>query len=110
MCVARGAFQHYSTMEELLEIAPPPEMQMHHLEWDPRVLDKPFYDSQEGEIEKANLFAKRLSALCRRAGYPKPPTVHDFRAEGLHIIGKASPDASCRTPSISCSRSNRRRR
>jgi hypothetical protein len=29
MCVARGAFRGYSTMEELLEISPPPEEEMY---------------------------------------------------------------------------------
>ena len=59
-------------MEELLEIPPPPEMEMHQLHWDPPVLNKPFYDGQAGGIEKANSFAKQLDALGRRAGYPKP--------------------------------------
>jgi hypothetical protein len=54
------------------------------------MLDKPFYDSEEGEIEKASLFSNRFSALCRRKGFAKPPTIHDLRAEGLHIIGKIS--------------------
>jgi hypothetical protein len=54
----------------------------------PQVLDKPLYDSQVGEIEKANLFAMRHSTPCRRAGYPRQPTIHDFKAGGLHIIGK----------------------
>jgi hypothetical protein len=42
MCVARGAFRDYSTMEELLKIAPPPGMQMNHLYWDLWVLGNPF--------------------------------------------------------------------
>jgi hypothetical protein len=88
MCIARGSFRDYTTMEELLAIPPPPEKEMYELHWKPRVLNKPFYERKGGEIEKANLFATRLSALCRRTGYPRPPTVHDFRAEGLHIIGE----------------------
>ena len=65
MYIARGSFRDYSTMEELLKIPPPLQTKMYELHWDPQVLDKPLYDCQEGEIEKANLFSMRLSALCR---------------------------------------------
>lgn len=73
-------------MEELLEIPPPPEKEMYQLHWDPWALDKPFYDSQVSGIEKANLFAMRLSALCRRSGCPRSPTIPDFRAEGFAAL------------------------
>jgi hypothetical protein len=91
MCLARGAFRDYSTIDEIFEIPAPPKKEVYQLHWDPSVLDKPFYESPAGEIEKANSFSPRLNDLGRRAGYPKPSTVHDFRAEGLHIIGRFSP-------------------
>jgi hypothetical protein len=31
MCIARGSFRDYTTMEELLEIPPPPEKEMYEL-------------------------------------------------------------------------------
>jgi len=52
------------------------------------MLNRPFYDNQTGNIEKTNSFSSRLNGLGRRAGYPNPPMIHDFRAEGLHLIGK----------------------
>jgi hypothetical protein len=87
MSVARGAIRDYSTIEELLEI-PPPEKEIYRLYWKPCMLDKPFYENQTGEIKKANSFSSRLNGLGRCTGYPNPPTIHDFRAEGLHLIGK----------------------
>lgn len=38
-------------------------------------------------MEKAGAFHKRLMALGKRAGYAEPPTVHDFRAASLTMIG-----------------------
>jgi hypothetical protein len=90
MNIARGAFRDYSTVEELLDIPPPPKKEMYHLDWAPYMLDRPFYDSLTCEIEKANSFSSRLRALGHRAGYLNPTTIHDFRAEGLHLIGKLS--------------------
>lgn len=74
-------------MEELLDIEPPEEEDMFHLQWDPRVLDWPLYQRDNGEIESAQVFSRRLRDLGLRAGYSRPPTIHDFRAEGLHLIG-----------------------
>lgn len=39
--IAKNAFRDYKTMEELLDIEPPEEEDMFHLQWDPRVLDWP---------------------------------------------------------------------
>lgn len=56
-------------MEQLLVITPLTEMQMYHLGWEPRVLDTPFYDGKERDMEKANSFSNRLNALCCHAHY-----------------------------------------
>ena len=77
-------------MEELLSIEPPEEEEMFHLQWDPRVLDLPLYQKDNGEIDSARVFSGRLRDLGLRAGYNRAPTIHDFRAEGLHLIGKFS--------------------
>jgi hypothetical protein len=74
-------------MEELLDIEPPEEEEMFHLQWDPCVLDWPLYQRDNGEIESAQVFNRRLRDLGLRAGYSRPPTIHDFRAGGLHLIG-----------------------
>ena len=85
--LVHGAFRDVRTMKELLSIVPP-EGEMMQLYWKDELLDKPFYKSQSAEkIETAGAFSNRLRALGFRAGYPKPPTVHDFRAEGLYWIG-----------------------
>lgn len=85
------AFRDYDTVEELLSIVPP-ESEMLQLYWKEDLLDTPFFKSQsaqnsEEKIEIAAAFGKRLRALGFSAGYLKPPTVHDFRAEGLYWIG-----------------------
>jgi hypothetical protein len=89
--LVHGAFRDYHTIEELLSIMPP-EGEMLQLYWRDELLDNPFFKNQstknsEEKIETADAFSKRLRALGLRAGYPKPPTVHDFRAEGLYWIG-----------------------
>ena len=84
--VADDAFRDYRTVEELLEIEPLDE-EMHHLGFKKDVLNKPFFEVSTGKIQKANTFGKHLRDLGSRAGYVRPPTVHDFRAEGLYLIG-----------------------
>lgn len=89
--VVHGAFRDYDTIEELLNIKPPDD-EMLQLHWKDELLDTPFFKAQStrnsGErIETAAAFSKRFRAWGLRAGYPKPPTGHDFRAEGLYWIG-----------------------
>jgi hypothetical protein len=36
------------------------------------------------------VFSGRLRDLGLYAGYNWPPTIHDFRAKGLHLIDKLS--------------------
>ena len=87
MFIGKRAFRDYQTMDELLDIDPPDE-EMFRLEWDPSVLDTPLYQRENGGIDSAGVFSQRLRNLGLRAGYARPPTIHDFRAEGLHLIGK----------------------
>ncbi|KAL2050086.1 hypothetical protein ABVK25_009696 [Lepraria finkii] len=85
--IADNAFRDYSTMEELFDIEPP-EDKMYHLRQRDGVLDKPFFHVlSTGEMEKADTFSRRLRELGIRAGYLRPPTIHDFRAEGLYLVG-----------------------
>lgn len=85
--IADNAFRDYSTMEELLDIKPP-EDEMYHLRQSDGVLDKSFFHViSTGDMEKADTFSRRLRELGARAGYLRPPTIHDFRAEGLYLVG-----------------------
>ena len=88
MLIAAKAFRDYDTIEELLDIVLPEE-EMLYLQWKESVLSTPFFKSMSAreKIEKANAFSFRLRALGFRTGYPRPPTIHDFRAEGLYWIG-----------------------
>lgn len=85
--IAKNAFRDYKTIDELLALEPPEEDEMFPLEWDPYVLDLPLYQRDNGEIDSARVFSGRHRDLGFRAGYARPPTIHDFRAEGLHLIG-----------------------
>lgn len=85
--VADSAFRDYSTMEELLDIEAP-ETEMYYLRQSDSVLDKPFFHViSTGEMEKADTLSRPLRELGVRAGYLRPPTIHDFRAEGLYPVG-----------------------
>jgi hypothetical protein len=79
------AFQDFETIEQLLAIEPP-EDGMRHLRFTEKLLNKPFFQGSDGRILTAGAFAHRLKNLGLRAGYPKPPVIHDFRAENLHGI------------------------
>ena len=86
--IAAKAFSGYDTIEDLLALEPS-EGEMIHLQWRDSILDQPFFKSMSsrgtpGRIETANAVSKRLRALGFRAGYARPPTIHDFRAEGLY--------------------------
>ncbi|KAK0710202.1 hypothetical protein B0T26DRAFT_724321 [Lasiosphaeria miniovina] len=89
--VATKAFRDYETIEDLLAIQSL-EGEMLHLQWRESIRDLPFFKSisaraAPGKIETANAFSRRIRQLGFRAGYPRPPTIHDFRAEDLYWIG-----------------------
>ncbi|KAK7398162.1 hypothetical protein QQX98_012469 [Neonectria punicea] len=90
--IAAKAFSGYDTIEDLLALEPS-EGEMIHLQWRDSILEQPFFKSMSsrgtpGRIETANAVSKRLRALGFRAGYARPPTIHDFRAEGLYWINQ----------------------
>lgn len=65
---------------------------MYHLRQNESVLGKPFFHVvSTGEMEKADTFSRRLRELGVRAGYLRPSTIHDFRAEGLYLVGRVPP-------------------
>ncbi|EJT68897.1 hypothetical protein, variant [Gaeumannomyces tritici R3-111a-1] len=95
--IAAKAFRDYDTLKDFLDIKPP-EGEMVHLRWKDSILDQPFFKSMSarktaGKMESAKALSKRLRALGFRAGYPHPPTIHDFRAEGLYWIDKLYSEA-----------------
>ena len=73
-------------MDALLSLEPTGD-EMFQLHWDPEVLDLPFFQKDDGEIDTADILSKRVRELGFRSGYELPPTIHDFRAEGLFLIG-----------------------
>lgn len=93
IAIAERAFRDYDTIEDLLDLEPEDD-EMLHLQWKESILDRPFFKTMssrrgEGKIELAGTLSKRLHDLGVRAGYMRPPTVHDFRAEGLYWIGRS---------------------
>jgi len=72
-------------MEELLDVEPPDEGEMHPLQFKKKVFDTPFFQMSTREIQKASIFSNHLRELGYRAGYVRPPTIHDFRAEGFYL-------------------------
>ncbi|KAL2041983.1 hypothetical protein N7G274_005171 [Stereocaulon virgatum] len=87
--IADNAFRDYSTMEELLEIEPP-ENEMYHLRQNEKCAQQALFStsSPPARWKKADTFSRRLRELGVRAGYLRPPTIHDFRAEGLYLVDK----------------------
>ncbi|KAF3760107.1 hypothetical protein M406DRAFT_324906 [Cryphonectria parasitica EP155] len=92
--MAARAFRDCATIEDLLAIETTRGRdEMVRLEWKDDMLDQPLFTSTSqrragGQIETAGTLSRRLHALGLRAGYSKPPTVHDFRAEGLYWINQ----------------------
>lgn len=87
MCMARNAFRDYKSIDEVLALEPPEDEQMIQLHWNPSVRDLPFFEGSDGKMETASAFGRYLREWGFRAGYNEPPTVHDFRAEGLILTG-----------------------
>ncbi|CAI6342310.1 unnamed protein product [Periconia digitata] len=88
MCIARNAFRDYKSIDEILALEPPEDEQMVHLHWNPSVLELPFFEGSDGKMETASAFGRYLREWGFRAGYNEPPTVHDFRAEGLILTDR----------------------
>ena len=89
--VAKRAFTDYGTIKELLDLVPP-DGEMYPLRGSKSMADLPFFESMSakalpGKIENASTFSNRFRGLDSRSGYPQPPTVHDFRAKGLYLVG-----------------------
>jgi hypothetical protein len=57
--IANDAFRDYKTMDELFDIKPPEE-EMYQLQWNPSVLDMPFFQGRTGKIDTADTFSRRL--------------------------------------------------
>jgi len=86
--IANNAFRDYGTMKELLKIESS-KNEMYHLRQNESVLSKPFFHVVFiDEMEKADTFSRRLRKLRVRAGYLRPPIIHDFRAEGLYLVDR----------------------
>ncbi len=83
------AFRDYDTIESILEITPPKESSGVVIAWRDDLLEKPFFSSAtgDGSIETASAFHRRLIDAGIRAGFPEPPTMHDWRANALFLIG-----------------------
>ena len=60
-------------MDDLLAIDPPEE-EMFRLEWDPHIIDTSLYQRDDGVIDSARVFSRRIRDLGFRAGYARPPT------------------------------------
>src|SRR5947209_5350165 len=83
------AFRDYETIESLLQVAPPKDTKSFHIVWREDLLEKPFFSSasRDGSIETASAFHSRLIDAGVRACFPEPPTMHDWRANSLFLIG-----------------------
>ena len=52
------------------------------------MLDKPFFHVIFiKEMKKVDTFSRRLRELEVRAEYLRPLIIHDFRTEGLYLVG-----------------------
>jgi hypothetical protein len=85
MLVACGRLRDCNTVDEILAIPAPPEDELYTLEW--KAPECPLFEGLDGLIQKAATLARILRELGKRAGYYVTPTMHDFRAEGLYLIG-----------------------
>ncbi len=89
--IANHAFKDYSIMKKLLKIESS-KNEMYHFRQNESVLSKPFFHVVSiDEMEKVDTFNRRLRELGVRVEYLRLPTIHDFRAEGLYLVGRVLP-------------------
>ncbi|KAH7113182.1 hypothetical protein B0J11DRAFT_619325 [Dendryphion nanum] len=96
--LSRRAFRDYKTLQELLAVTPTQEHRAFQIHWKEDLLEAPVILNQSTKgakrIENAGAFGSRHRECGIRAGFPVPPTIHDWRAEGLFLTDKHySPDA-----------------
>ena len=82
-----NALKDYKSVEEILQLKPQGE-EMILLRWNDDVLNKPLFTNDAQEMESAAATSRYLFQVGQRAGYLFPPVFHDFRAEGLLLLGK----------------------
>ncbi|CRK10003.1 hypothetical protein BN1723_009120 [Verticillium longisporum] len=70
----------------LLNLKVGPDEPAVHIQWHKNVLHLPIFSGSSGRIMTTNLFSSVLRSLLTRAGFPDPPGLHCFRAEGLTNI------------------------
>jgi hypothetical protein len=88
--LSRNAFRDFSTIESLLEFVPPKDTRSYPIAWRDDLLEQPFFlgAGRNGSIETASAFHRRQKDAGIRACFPDPPTMHDWRANSLFLIGK----------------------
>jgi hypothetical protein len=89
--IVEEAYHEFENIEELLAIEPPKDG-MRQFGLAKEVLDRPFFQRPDGCILTAGAFTHRLRNLGLRAGCPRPPVIHHFRAENLQELVR--PDLS----------------
>ncbi|KAI0525805.1 hypothetical protein F5B22DRAFT_587822 [Xylaria bambusicola] len=83
---ARGALRDYrgaQGLSRLLDLKVPPGQKQILIHWHQSVLNQPVFSGPSGKILTAGAFTKELRPAEIRAGFPDPPSLHDYRAEGL---------------------------
>jgi hypothetical protein len=88
LALADDAFKEYSTLEEILELEPPLDQNIWHLEWKDGVLDLPVFRKMSlhgptNTIQSSSSYDRQLSDLGHRAGFEVNISVHDARREAL---------------------------
>ncbi|CRK14541.1 hypothetical protein BN1723_010373 [Verticillium longisporum] len=84
-----GALRDYMGLDgltRLLDLEVGPGEPAVHIRWHINVLHSPIFSGPSERIMTANLFSSVLRSLFMRAGFPDPPGLHCFRAEGLTNI------------------------
>jgi hypothetical protein len=82
-----GAFQHYKTIEDVLDVAPPQGEDFWMLDWNDEVLDKPVFpqwsaDGPTGKSKGDTSWGNDATSWAQRAGFPGL-TIHAVRREIL---------------------------
>ncbi|KAI0398860.1 hypothetical protein F4802DRAFT_613315 [Xylaria palmicola] len=74
-------------LSQLLNLRVPPGQSQILIHWHRSVLGQPIFSGPSGKMLRANAFGKELRSAEIRAGFPDPPSLHCYRAEGLTNVG-----------------------